>query len=641
MIEDDTTQFIYGHKLSNCLVGFKFLFQNVHKSRKTTHDLLETHAGGTDFISIQEANFSLVRHTISTTSEEGDPVIGPVYHKAWECVQKLETYANTQVTIYVNKRILTTFSIFIDPHRIPHPNVLALDVSRIIDGVTSTIINLYNPPQSANSAVRHLIRALQSDDLSPAIIQGDFNLHHVEWEPEREQLNNSIAEELLEAITEKDMDLVNNNGDATWHHPDGRGSVLDLVLLRRDCINANCFVYTNDARGRGASDHSLLGVSFGHFDVREGNEYIAMETDEETAFVREVGEAILRCANGLSGENEKLEEECERLDVEVHGAWLRNCKKGKSGGNPTRWWMEECQIVKELYEAHRSRCNLKEYRATTRMVHNAFFEQKLKVMSATNRPWEALKWIRLRPLLSYSQIKRPDGTMISTQNELFDVLHGQFNKADALNTVDWTFINNLPSTPQRPDSAFSTKELWDVLSNTNNSSAPGTDHVTWRHIKLALITPEADVALTRIYNAIYDTGIWPKSFKETVSVVIPKPKKDDYSVPKAHRPIALLKTLGKLFTKMIAKRLQYDGIAHGLFHKGQFGGIQKHSTMDVGIVLMDMISEARDRGLFMTVLAVDIAQFFPSIQHNVMVKLLIKQGFSDKTANLIGSFFKD
>ena len=40
-------------------------------------------------------------------------------------------------------------------------------------------------------------------------------------------------------------------------------------------------------------------------------------------------------------------------------------------------------------------------------------------------------------------------------------------------------------------------------------------------------------------------------------------------------------------------------------------------------------------------MAVDIVQFFPSIQHNVMVKLLIKQGFSDKMANLIGSFFQN
>jgi len=79
--------------------------------------------------------------------------------------------------------------------------------------------------------VCHLIRALQSDDLNPAIIQGNFNLHHVEWELEREQLNDSITEELLEAVTEKDMDLVNNNGEATWHHLDRRSSVLDLVLL--------------------------------------------------------------------------------------------------------------------------------------------------------------------------------------------------------------------------------------------------------------------------------------------------------------------------------------------------------------------------------------------------------------------------
>ena len=76
--------------------------------------------------------------------------------------------------------------------------------------------------------------------------------------------------------------------------------------------------------------------------------------------------------------------------------------------------------------------------------------------------------------------------------------------------------------------------------------------------------------LALIYNRILDEGVWPTHLKVANSRIIPKPKKDSYDVPKAFCPIALLNTIGKLMTKILAKRLQFDGIAHGLFHPGQF-----------------------------------------------------------------------
>ncbi|EJF59731.1 RNA-directed DNA polymerase, partial [Dichomitus squalens LYAD-421 SS1] len=66
-----------------------------------------------------------------------------------------------------------------------------------------------------------------------------------------------------------------------------------------------------------------------------------------------------------------------------------------------------------------------------------------------------------------------------------------------------------------------------------------------------------------------DLGYWPHQFKEAVLVVISKPKKADYSVLKAFRPIALLSCIGKLFEKALAARLQFDGQKYGLLHPMQ------------------------------------------------------------------------
>ena len=52
-------------------------------------------------------------------------------------------------------------------------------------------------------------------------------------------------------------------------------------------------------------------------------------------------------------------------------------------------------------------------------------------------------------------------------------------------------------------------------------------------------------------------GIWPDYFKHSKTVVIPKPEKPAYNIPKAFHPIVLLNTLGKLFEKVIANWLQH------------------------------------------------------------------------------------
>ncbi|KAF8655068.1 hypothetical protein AX14_008208 [Amanita brunnescens Koide BX004] len=220
-------------------------------------------------------------------------------------------------------------------------------------------------------------------------------------------------------------------------------------------------------------------------------------------------------------------------------------------------------------------------------------------------------------------------------------MHEHFSMSPAADDISWEAVD---ATPQREPRSFppvSLKEMWDALRPTSNSSAPGPDHVTWRHIKLALSFPETDAALVALFNRVCLTGIWPSCFKDSISVIIPKPNKPDYSIPKAYCPIALLNTMGKLLTKILANRLQHDAAQYGLLHREQFGGIQGHSTIDAGLVLTDFISEHRERGWHTSVCALDITQFFPSLSHEVMGRVLKHLGFSPILMNLIKSYFKD
>ncbi|KAF8625390.1 hypothetical protein AX15_005405 [Amanita polypyramis BW_CC] len=62
---------------------------------------------------------------------------------------------------------------------------------------------------------------------------------------------------------------------------------------------------------------------------------------------------------------------------------------------------------------------------------------------------------------------------------------------------------------------------------------------------------------------------------------------------------------------------------------------------DTGIVLTEFIKKARDSGQFMTCLAIDMAQYFPSLNHQVLKLMLTKLSFMPNITNLLSSYFED
>ena len=72
-----------------------------------------------------------------------------------------------------------------------------------------------------------------------------------------------------------------------------------------------------------------------------------------------------------------------------------------------------------------------------------------------------------------------------------------------------------------------------------------------------MVREEVAALFLWIAKACLWVGVWPKELKASKTVIIPKPGKLSYDVPKAFRPIILLNTMGKLFEKMIANRLQF------------------------------------------------------------------------------------
>ena len=91
-----------------------------------------------------------------------------------------------------------------------------------------------------------------------------------------------------------------------------------------------------------------------------------------------------------------------------------------------------------------------------------------------------------------------------------------------------------------------------------------------------------------------------------------KPSKPRYNVPKAYRPIALLNTLAKLLSSIVAEGLSFLTEAHQLIPSMHFGGRPGRTTTDSLHLLVDTIKAAWRCRQVISVLFLDVEGAFPN-----------------------------
>jgi len=122
------------------------------------------------------------------------------------------------------------------------------------------------------------------------------------------------------------------------------------------------------------------------------------------------------------------------------------------------------------------------------------------------------------------------------------------------------------------------------------------------------------------------------------TIIIPKPNKLSYDHLKAFRLIVLLNTLSKLIEKVVAKRLQFIVTSNDFIHPSQLGGLKFKSTADTSIALTHIVWLEWAKGRSTSSLAFDISQFFPSLNHNLLVLILKKAGLDHKVTNFFANY---
>jgi len=147
--------------------------------------------------------------------------------------------------------------------------------------------------------------------------------------------------------------------------------------------------------------------------------------------------------------------------------------------------------------------------------------------------------------------------------------------------------------------------------------------------------------LYHIYVAMLENDLQYRPWKTFVTVVLRKPGKPRYDLPKAYRPIALLNTMWKVLMAIIADHITYASEKHQLLPANHFGGHLGHTMTDAMHLLTHKIKVAWRAGKVTLVLFLDIEGTFPNADPSRLVNNLRKRGIPCKYTNFVNNMLQE
>ena len=306
-------------------------------------------------------------------------------------------------------------------------------------------------------------------------------------------------------------------------------------------------------------------------------------------------------------------------------SWTIPHKKFSAKANP--WWTDELKTA--LQRIRKLRLELKQERAhhgqhseeTLSKYHKAnnFFKRLVKEakkkwameFASTVEPdkvWKLTNWFKGVRRHTSPPIKKPSGEMATTTEDKCLLFRDTFFPPPAILPDTFHSDFSIPHETTRQFTDVTDHEIDTAIRDTSNTLAPGFSKVPYQAIKWAWASH--CTVMTFIYRHALRLGLHHKSWKMAITVVIPKPGKPSYSVPRVYRPIQLLECMGKVLEKIVASRLMFDIGKHELVPFIQFGGRTASSCIDAGLSITHDIQSAWKHGMVASVLAIDVKGFF-------------------------------
>ena len=314
-----------------------------------------------------------------------------------------------------------------------------------------------------------------------------------------------------------------------------------------------------------------------------------------------------------------------------------------------RWWNEELTRsrneltrVRNLHARTGSYVDWVEFKKKrnefNRKVRNAKYNTWREYVEAADEKtiWTIKDYMDSKPIQHY--IPTINGTATTNEEkttQFREALLPTLSSLPLADTSDITAMHIYPE-PVPFNSTITQQQLERAIGKLVPDKAPGPDEITNRILKKNFRSLQAH--LLTLAQTCVDTGYFPSTFKKTLTIVLRKPNKPDYTKPNAYRPIALECTIGKLLESIITELLSYLIETHDLLPANHFGACPQRTTEDAMMVLTENIYRAWKQREIFTVAFMDMAGAFNNVHHSRLIHNIKQRRIPPQIAKLLQSF---
>jgi hypothetical protein len=469
---------------------------------------------------------------------------------------------------------------------------------------------------------------------------GDFNRHHPLWDnDEDDRLFTpqalADAEHLISLTSDLDMCMTLPKGIPTLKH------MVTKNISRPD--NVFCSNNFRNMVVRCDVDASLQPPKTDHFPIVTSieipQERISVQPScnfrdvDWEEFNKDLSHhlAILPPPHIISSEGE-FQETVSKLTETIQKSICTVVPENKPHPYSKRWWTKDLAKMKKSvnrlnasafkYRAIREHPIHEDLRQAKKNYANAITKAKVDHWkeflenAGESQVWTANGYIN-NPIGDGGKARIPTLKVTGTDS-LAREINTNEGKAEALartffpprpatSTVppNYAYPRQLPNPPP-----FTTQRIYYHIQKTSPHKAPGPDGIPNIVLQKAanLLVPH----LFFIYRAVFDLKTYHQGWQEFTTCVLRKPGKARYDIPKSYRPIALLCTMAKVLTSMVAEDLSHLAETLQLIPPTHFGGRPGRTTTDAIHLLVHQVKEAWRKGKVVSILFLDIEGAFPN-----------------------------
>lgn len=258
--------------------------------------------------------------------------------------------------------------------------------------------------------------------------------------------------------------------------------------------------------GKGEPDHFPLLLDIPLKVVwLEGKMSIKIESEEEDDFLLEVRLlGLIPIPDIMSVDQTQRTAQAVVEGFEM--AWSHHAKaNGACTRSKSRWDNDSAQTRSDAMMTD-SLKHWVAFKAATCKAKCMHFDECINEISHTNlRPWDLMDWVgpcKTSPVEAISS----QGVPCTSPELLWNALHSTFNSAvdrpidlEKLGNA-WTSLTIGSWVP------YFAAEMSDALAGTLNQSAPGPDHISWRHLKQIVQDNQCGMLLLWLANTCILSG---------------------------------------------------------------------------------------------------------------------------------------